>query len=99
MGSCAVMLLIVRRFEAALVGGAGENGLGDTRSFFTTTRRGRGALDEDEDADALESFGFGGTGGGTYGEGFLTVLTFGAGSAGAADEITGGEIMLSSRIL
>lgn len=102
VGSCAVMLLMVRRFDAALVGGgAGEKGFGDTRSFFTTTRRGRGARDEDEDADALTSFGFGGAGGGTYGDGFLTVLTFGAGSTGgaAACEITAGDIVLSSRVL
>ena len=93
MGSCAVMLLIVRRFETALGGGAGEKGFGETRSFFTTTLR-RGGRDEDEDADAL-SFGFGGATGGTYVDGFFTVLTFGTGSAIVA---AGGEIRLSSQI-
>lgn len=63
VGSCAVILLIVRRLEAALGWGTDEKGFGDTRSFFMTTLRGSGV--REEDAEPLESTGLGGGGGGT----------------------------------
>ena len=95
-GSCAVMLLIVRRLDTLVecliddkIGG------GDLGSFFTTTPRRGGGRSCDLDAtrfefDALTSVLVGGECGGLKGEGFLTVLT---------GKFDGGETILSIRCL
>lgn len=100
-GSCAVMLLIVRRLDIrfslldCLIDD--EIGGGDPGSFFTTTPRrdGGGTCDLDTTRFEFDVFAsvdlvpVGGVCGGLKGEGFLTVLT----------GKSGGETSLSIRCL